>query len=53
MHSDNLSEKLSGMFLALGMGCIVSLIVFTTEMIRECVGWFQKKGKANAMTTPN
>ena len=32
-----ISEKLIGMFLALGIGYIVSLIVFTTEMIRKCV----------------
>ena len=38
-----LSEKLVGLFLALGMGFILSLIVFTSEIIREFVGWDQEK----------
>ena len=38
-----LSEKLVGLFLALGMGFILSLIVFTSEIIREVVGWDQEK----------
>ena len=38
-----LSEKLVGLFLALGMGFILSLIIFTSEIIREFVGWDQEK----------
>ena len=43
-----LSEKLIGMFLALGIGYIVSLIVFTTEGMRKCVLCFEKDEKLNA-----
>ena len=43
-----LTEKLVGLFLALGMGFILSLIIFTSELIREFVGYGTRRSEDRA-----